>query len=241
METSQDMKLKYFKIMVEIGLHEGRYLDVCKYNRAIFDTPSVQADDDVNTGWKQSLRNSVVFAVLAPYDNEQSDLVARISEEKKLADESLALYKELLKNFVTSMVMPWTQVDTRFGPDLKATSFFDLASEQGKKRYDDLRGQVVEHNIRVMAKYYTRISSTRLSQILELPIDEMEQSLAKLVEKKTIYAKINRPAKIITFRQPTKAAEVLEEWSSTNNSLMQLVSNAAHVIAKEKLAIANRA
>lgn len=40
----QDLKLEYYHYMITIGLHDGNYLDVCRYYRAIFETPKIQAD-----------------------------------------------------------------------------------------------------------------------------------------------------------------------------------------------------
>jgi len=40
----QDLKLKFYQIMIEVARHEGSYLDICKYYRAMFDTPSVLED-----------------------------------------------------------------------------------------------------------------------------------------------------------------------------------------------------
>ena len=67
--------------MVEYGNHEEQYLDVSKNYRRIYDTPSVQADEDQ---WSRVLRGAVIYAVLAPYDNEQSDVVHRLAKDKNL-------------------------------------------------------------------------------------------------------------------------------------------------------------
>ena len=40
----QDLKLKYYQLMIELDLHEGSYLAVCKHYRAIYNTPKIQDD-----------------------------------------------------------------------------------------------------------------------------------------------------------------------------------------------------
>jgi 26S proteasome regulatory subunit N5 len=67
--------------MISYGLHESKYLDLCKYYMQIYDSPSVQADE---SKWASALRNAVFFVVLAPYDNEQHDLLQRLSANDKL-------------------------------------------------------------------------------------------------------------------------------------------------------------
>ena len=42
--------------------------------------------------FSQVLRNAVLFLILAPYDNEQSDLIHRVSEEKTLDEIHLYRY-----------------------------------------------------------------------------------------------------------------------------------------------------
>lgn len=42
----QDLKLKFYQLMIEVARHEGSYLDICKYYRAMFDTQSVLEDKE---------------------------------------------------------------------------------------------------------------------------------------------------------------------------------------------------
>ena len=53
-----------------------------------------------------------------------------------------------------------------------ASNVFEASTEQGKKRWLDLKSRIVEHNIRIMAKYYTRISLKRMAQLLALSENE---------------------------------------------------------------------
>ena len=41
------------------------------------------------------------------------------------------------------------------------TDVFKEASEDGRKRWTDLKSRIVEHNIRIMAKYYKKIKLSR--------------------------------------------------------------------------------
>lgn len=77
----QDLKLRYYALMILWGLHASKYLEVCKYYRQVYDTPSIQEDE---ARWIPVLRNIVYFVILAPYDNEQSDLLERVFKDEKL-------------------------------------------------------------------------------------------------------------------------------------------------------------
>jgi len=64
---------------------------------------------------------------------------------------------------------------------------------------------------------------------------ESEEFLSQLVIKKTIFARIDRPAGIVSFREAQDPNEVLNEWSSNLSSLMSLVSKTTHLINKEEM------
>uniref|UniRef100_A0A673HI03 26S proteasome non-ATPase regulatory subunit 12-like n=1 Tax=Sinocyclocheilus rhinocerous TaxID=307959 RepID=A0A673HI03_9TELE len=145
-EGSEDLKLKYYNLMIQVDQHEGSYLSICKHYRAIYDTPCILEDA---SKWQQALKSVVLYVILAPYDNEQSDLVHRISIDKKL--EEIPKYRDLLKQFTTMELMRWSSVVEDYGKELREgsmetpdTDVFTY-SEEGEKRWKDLKNRVVEH------------------------------------------------------------------------------------------------
>uniref|UniRef100_G1N6B8 Proteasome 26S subunit, non-ATPase 12 n=1 Tax=Meleagris gallopavo TaxID=9103 RepID=G1N6B8_MELGA len=177
-ENTEKLKLKYYNLMIQLDQHEGSYLSICKHYRAIYDTPCIQAESEK---WQQALKSVVLYVILSPYDNEQSDLVHRISSDKKL--EEIPKYKDLLKLFTTMELMRWTALVEEYGKELREGSLDSPATdvfgctEEGEKRWKDLKNRVVEHNIRIMAKYYTRITMKRMAQLLDLSVDCCRPSL----------------------------------------------------------------
>ncbi|CAG8661908.1 9957_t:CDS:10 [Funneliformis caledonium] len=216
----QDLKLRYYELMIQHALHEGQYLNVCKYYRHVYDTPLI-------------LQNVIYFIILSPYDNEQHDLLHRIYEDHNLT--KLPLHHQLIKNFVTAELMRWPLIQHLFGDMLRKTHVFLLGDEDGEKRWEELHNRVIEHNIRILAKYYVRIRMSRLVSLLDLKEQQAEDFLAKLVESKTIYAKIDRPAGIISFAAPKDANQVLNDWSGNINSLLGLIEKTCHLITKEEM------
>lgn len=79
----QDLKLRYYSLMILYGLWTDKYLDVAKHYRAVYETPSI-ADNAESAA--AVLRNVVYFLVLAPYDNEQSDLLNRVYKDDRLKE-----------------------------------------------------------------------------------------------------------------------------------------------------------
>lgn len=86
-----------------------------------------------------------------------------------------------------------------------------------------------------MAKYYTRITLKRMSELLDLNELETEEILSNLVVNKTVWAKVDRLAGVISFSQQKDPSEVLNDWSHDLNSLMQLLSKTTHLINKEEM------
>lgn len=226
----QDLKLRFYDLMIEYSLHENEYLQVCKHYRQIYDTPIVKADP---AQAKKAVENAVLFVVLAPFDNEQSDLIQRVYIE---ADEvDTPVYRDLLKCFITTELMRWAMIEQIYGPTLGQNTALATGDEAARKRLKELHNRVVEHNIRVIAKYYTRITTKRLTQLLDLPDKDCEEFLSKLVVSKTIYAKIDRPAGIVSFAKSKHANEVLNEWSQDINALLGLIEKTCHLITKEEI------
>ncbi|XP_037593916.1 26S proteasome non-ATPase regulatory subunit 12-like [Cebus imitator] len=235
-ENTKKLKLKYYNLTIQLDQHEGSYLSICKHCRAIYDTHCIQAESEK---WQQALKCVVLYVILAPFDNEQSDLVHRISGDKKL--EEIPKYKDLLKLFTTMGLMGWCTLVEDYGMELRkgspespATDVFG-STEEGEQRWKDLKNRVVEHNVRIMAKYYTRITMKRMAQLLDLSVDESEAFLSNLVVNKTIFAKVDRLAGIINFQRPKDPNNLLNDWSQKLNSFISLVNKTTHLIAKEEM------
>jgi 26S proteasome regulatory subunit N5 len=136
--------------------------------------------------------------------------------------------------------MRWPEIAKKFGPHLTETDVFDAqegqsGDEKANQRWKDLRKRVIEHNVRVVAKYYTRIRMNRLTELLDLAEDETEKYISELVTSKTVYAKIDRPARIVNFAKPRDADDILNEWSHNMKSLLGLLERIDHLITKEEM------
>lgn len=224
---SQDLKLRYYELMIKLSLNAKKHLDVCKHYHEIYNTPSIR-DDTIKAA--EALRSVIVFLVLSPYDNEQSDLMARTERIEAL--DKVPEHKNLLKCFTTPELMRWPGIDALYNPILRATPTFDK-SKEGDYRWEELHKRVVEHNIRVVSRYYTRITLLRLSQLLDLSQEVAETSLASLVSNATVHAKIDRPAGVVNFEKKKDTAEQLNAWSTDMGQLLNLVEDTSHLIARE--------
>ncbi|XP_050539669.1 26S proteasome non-ATPase regulatory subunit 12 [Daktulosphaira vitifoliae] len=230
----QQLKLKYYKLMIELGEHDGQYLDICRHYRAIQATPEIEADA---TKRNAALQNSILYLILAPYDNHQSDLTHRILQDEALL--KIPKYKSFLQLFTTMELIQWKELCKEYENELKsgvlATDVFSSNTEKGTKRWTDLKNRVAEHNVRVMAKYYSKIRIVRMAQLLDMKLEDTEQLLSNMVVDKSVTAKIDRPSGVVEFSVVKSVNEVLNEWSFGLNDLMRLVNNTTHLINKEQM------
>ncbi|KAH7885964.1 hypothetical protein F5I97DRAFT_1183425 [Phlebopus sp. FC_14] len=215
-KENEDLKLKFYDLMIQQALHQTAYLEVAKHYEKVWDTPSIKEDESKS---RAALEHIVYYVVLAPHDNEQSDMLHHWFVNPAL--EKLELHYNLVKSFVTRELMRWPGIESIYGPFLRTTPVFSVA-----KQWEDLHTRVIEHslqNIRVVARYYTRITLARLTALLDLPPQQTEETLAKLVVSKTIWARIDRPAGIVSFTSKRSAEDVMNDWSSDMQKLLGLV------------------
>ena len=185
-----------------------------------------------------ALKSVVLFICLAEYGNEQSDFMHRISTDKNLKEEPMKMYLSLLKLFLTTELISWSALEANYTSELRTGSKSNpppdvFTGEDGEKAWKCLKERVVEHNIRVMTKYYTRVKLERMSVLLDLPSEEVESCISRLVFKEMIYARIDGLTNIVSFKEPRDAAKVLDDWSVSINGLMNLMSHTSHLIDKE--------
>ncbi|KAG6832519.1 hypothetical protein H0H92_000148 [Tricholoma furcatifolium] len=213
-EKNEDIKILYYDLMIQHALHQGNYLDVAKFYYKIWETPSIKKDTDGKG--KTALEQIVYYIVLAPHNNEQSDMLHHLFVDPALV--RLELHYNFVKCFTTRELMRWPGIESIYGEFLRTTSVF-----RNEKQWEDLHTRIIEHNIRVVAQYYTRITLTRLTSLLDLTPKETEDTLARLVVSGTIWARIDRPAGIVSFTNKRSAEDVMNDWSSDMQKLLSLV------------------
>ncbi|KAK8131853.1 hypothetical protein PG999_000026 [Apiospora kogelbergensis] len=219
-DDTTDLKLAYYEQQIILAKHDDKYLDVCKHYRQVLDTEAVENDP---SKLQPVLQRIIYFRVFRDARNTQ-----------------VATDAQLLKLFTVPELMRWPEVAKMFGPHLCSTDVFEpkpnpAGDDKAHQRWQDLRKRVIEHNVRVVAKYYTRIGMERLTQLLDLTVEETEKYISELVCSKTVYARIDRPAQIVDFAKPRDVDDVLNEWSHNMKSLLGLLERVDHLITKEEM------
>jgi 26S proteasome regulatory subunit N5 len=234
-EDFQDIKMTYYEYLIKLHTHDNAYLEIAKCYYALFGTPKVQENEAI---WREYLESYVLSLLVAPYDNEAVDLLhkVRATEKKKL--EKVPLINDLVTSFLTMELIPWPLASDA---QLKAHKVFqETPNPGGQERWEKFRKRATQHNLTVVAKYYTRIEMKRLAEMLTMPGDELETAVSDFVTSKFLYARIDRPAGILTFGERESAEQKLNGYQADINKLLSLVEDSCHLIQKENMVFAAR-
>lgn len=225
----EDLKLKYYALMIRYHAHEKNYLEICRAYRAVLDTPSIEADEQK---YRDVLKKAAWFAVLAPRDSDQQTLLITTAKDRRTDD--MPLYKDLLSKFGGKELLWWRSLSTEWEPELQIQKEV-FGGEAGATARNDLKIRVIEHNVYVLSMYYSKMTLVRLAQMLDLPQHEAESKICDLVTGHGLDAKINRPEGVVKFGKPTMPAETLNSWSASIGKLLGLVEKTCEQIQKESM------
>jgi len=228
-EGFQKIKIRFHELMVQFFAHNRSYLDIAKAYFAIYETPIVQKD---SAQALNALKLVAVFVILSEKSNEQSDFLNRIALDTNLA--KIPAFQRLVDLLITKEVLDFAEFRTEFSPEFAPLPAF-AGKDDSNALWEDLRLRIIEHNLHVISAYYKLITTKRLAQLLNLDQNESELQVSKLVVKGAIYAKIDRPRGVISFRKTETPNEVLNKWGADIAALLDLVEHTVHLIQRENM------
>ncbi len=258
------LRLNYYKLMVQYFEREKDYLEQCRCYKAILECELVKED---KSKYEPAMESCAWLVVLSERDPMQQSLLHETLKDDRLKE--MKTYEELLKKFTTYEIIRWDELSETYAEEI-AKHFTTTHSNQQKEeetnvastmkvdvsagggdgksttKLDDLQSRVIEHNLFVVAKYYKRISLSRLSELLCLTVDEAETRLSKSVCSKKVHAKIDRPNAIATFKNVNTTAgandasetapdQLLNAWVNNVDSLLAALDKAGNLINKEAM------
>lgn len=237
-EDVQKHKLKFYNLMIQIGMKDKKYLEVSKHYIQVYETPIVK---DQPKEAERALISAAIFSILAEITPGQQTQLNTIKTMKALDD--LPVHKKLLNHFLTPELMKWSQIAQDYTKELRNSTVVEIfnMTEDGETRWKDLQSRIIEHNIRVIAKSFTRIRTKRMAEHLDLNIDQTEKHLSDLVVKGAVWARIDRLSGVVNFERKKLPSEKLNDWSNTIDTLMDLLNKATHCIQKEEMVHALKA
>jgi 26S proteasome regulatory subunit N5 len=98
----------------------------------------------------------------------------------------------------------------------------------------ELKRMLVQHNIRIISKYYGQLTLERVSQLLQVERDYCEEELCCLNNLHTISCRIDRIDGIIDFKPIENEQYLLKNWNQSINSILDLVDTTTNLIHRER-------
>lgn len=126
----------YFQINLD---HDSSYLRTSRHYQAIMDSKII-ADE---TERQRMITFACLYCILAPYDNEQQDMMLKLDKSKQLDDSPLC--KELLRLFMCKELIDFGAMESVYGKELLSFEIFDQSNAHGTKCWTELKNRVIEH------------------------------------------------------------------------------------------------
>jgi 26S proteasome regulatory subunit N5 len=134
----------------------------------------------------------VIYLLISPYTNEKVDLMHILESLYARNLEENDLLGRFVHKLLTFELMPLNEQEietqmSKFEPFLNST-------ENSKSHMREFIRQLIQHNLRVIEKYYCKIKISTLSRLIGVPEERAEAEICDMVVNKRISAKINRLA-----------------------------------------------
>lgn len=231
----QSAKLQFYQLMVEYYMQEKNCWEICQCYYKMFSTPILEG----TAAESEYLHLCITYLILSAHTNHTHDMLHRLLGSPAL---SASPFKNIVTLFTTHEIIayPFASMDTVHAvlvasqTPLIATN--TATTEANVLHFQALlHGRVNEHNIRVVSRYYSHISFSRMCSLLQLPADVLENHLSEMSSGGDVYVKIDRPAGVVNFRSPRGADAVLSDWASDVGKMLSLMESTCHLINRENM------
>lgn len=233
-EALDDLKVRYFQLVIRYHMHSKDTMELFRAFQSLYGAKTFAGDKEVRL---EMLRLEVAYLLLSAFSNEQSDQMHRVKELKELGE--VPAYQNLAELFTTDEIFGYAAVQKLLESDLGETGPLGKHVLQFEGAREHILAmaklRIVQHNIRVVAKCYRRMTIARLSVLLQMEPDEMEKELSEMVTSGAIFARIDRLDGIVVFKRPQHPNDLLNDWSGNISKLLNLVESTCHQIRKESM------
>jgi len=222
----EQLKLRYYRQMVQVHEQDDKTLEVCRCYLSMYHTPSVQRDA---AQFLPILRSVCWYLVLSQSEPMQVSLLEQVFNDAKIdKDDSL---KRLLNDFRSQLPVSWTEFQEKYAGEMGAQEVF--SGEGGAAKRETLRLRVIQHNILALSRYYERLTLPFFAELLDLGLEEAETQVAEMVTQGLVWAKIDQMEGTVTFTKRKEVNETLNDWSGNIGKLVDKLEKVTFLVNKE--------
>lgn len=230
-EEFEEVKVAFYRMMIEYYTQEKDAWEICQCYFKLYEVAEKQGAEEEAI---DALQACVIFLVLSKFNNDQVDMMHRL---KLITEKSnIPEYHNALTLFTTKEVIPRPFSNQGLLEAHESIGRGPTGGEESRAFFiKSFHSRIVEHNIRVISGYYTRIHVARLCGLIDVTQAELENFLSDMLASGDINVKIDRPAGIINFGKVRPAEVVLSDWSSDIGKLLNMMESTCHLINRENM------
>lgn len=231
----EKLKINYYTQIIEYYNHEKDDLEVAKCYQTIYDTMVACEEDkecDLSFSHEEknkNFENFVVYLMITPYSNEQVNLLNIVNTRYSRELEINPILEDYVHKLLVSELMSLNEEDVK--SQMGKYEAFQEHTEYNDEHMRLLFKQIIQHNLHVIEKYYSRIKLDRISPLIGVGVERAEEEIADMVINKRITAKINRLDGIVNFKKPSP----VNNWNHDIKSLLRNIDTTCHLINREKV------
>lgn len=139
----------------------------------------------------------MLYLLISTHSQEKVDNLTQVEVKYQRELEAEPLVAKLVRKMLTYELMPLDEAEI----ESQMSSFEPFAAQTRncKQHMRDLIRQLIQHNLRVIERYYSKIRLERLAALVGVSLQRAEQEVCDMVVNKRVLAKINRLEGIVVF------------------------------------------
>lgn len=171
-----DLKIIYYSYKAIYFNYEGKFSECSKAYKTIWQTLKTTKkmipqtlDFNFSASFNDVLSNYIGFLALQPYSIENHAELKGLSEKEEI--EKYSEFLNLINKLLSEEIISCNISDYN-------TSAFELfrdSYENTSSHLEELKRMLVQHNVRIISKYYGELTLTRVSELLKVDREYCEE------------------------------------------------------------------
>ncbi|CAK73465.1 unnamed protein product (macronuclear) [Paramecium tetraurelia] len=232
-----DLKIIYYSFLVIYYRHENNYKETAHAYSKILESlhknrqlEATKVDFNFRIDYNTILENYAMYTILSQYSEEKQKQLQSIVSTYKYALEALPNMNQLIQAFLgTELISTSPQ-----SHNVQAVEIFDENIENNQQRFVDFRRQLIHHNLRIFQIYYDSIYLNRITELIEISTQELEEEICLMMDQKLLKCKIDRIQGIVDYQLKKNENDVLQEWGDNVNKVLNLIDLTSNLIKREE-------
>jgi 26S proteasome regulatory subunit N5 len=182
----------------------------------------------------RAFQNFLLYLLISPHDNEKVDLMHRVQKFYARNLEENPVLAQYLYNLLVFELLPLNMQE--INQAMVSYQPFQESTEFSAEHLEEFKKQLVQHNLQVIEKYYSKIKLSTLARLIGVDEQRAEAELCDMVVHKRIKARINRLRWEVSFKKRQENTDgVLDSWNEDIKELLDKVEQTVHLINREKI------